>query len=65
MTDLRHLVTQRRWKIGELVRTPLGHLARITGYRDDGNLDAEYEDGPCYGEKVILHAAMIVRGPQS
>jgi hypothetical protein len=31
------------FKVGDRVVTPLGRIARITGFRQDGYIDAEYE----------------------
>ena len=49
------------FKVGDRVITPLGRTAVITGFRQDGMLDADYEGWHSRDGGVILQAQLLKR----
>lgn len=49
------------FRIGDRVLTPLGRVAIVTGLRDDGYLDARYENWGLTTADTILQAATLQR----
>lgn len=48
-------------KVGDRVVTPLGRIATITGLRNDGLVDAEYEGWHSRDGSVILQPQLLKR----
>lgn len=49
------------YRVGDLVRTPLGRIARITALRSDGMVDAEYEGWHSRDGSVILQPTLLTK----
>lgn len=49
------------YHVGDRVLTPLGRTARITAFRQDGLLDAEYEGWHSRDGSVILQPSLLKR----